>query len=681
MSRSGTVAQGDQAGRVALRLIPLVIFLVLTGLTVLVWHQQVLHQRRLLARHVEDVCVQAARRLEIRLESRLRVARIFALRWSTHEARDFSRQRFDEFAGLLVRELPAYHAIRLIRPGGEDWLVPPDAGSAWDAAGQRALIARADREELALSETVRGPGDRPAFFAALALRRGTEPLGHLIVEFGGRSLISELFHRRIRSEFNLRVTEGARPLFLDTGDPGVSFDSALAYSASFATRGRVFTLTVVPHREQLAGAGWAASWPIPLFGLLLSVGLSLLTHLLSHRMEAARVARDQALREIERRERAQRALRTSEARYHSVFESATDGLVVLDGDDRVVEANPAAAAMHGWELDGFVGRSYQEFIAPGHKHLYREFKRQLAEFGSVRLDSVHVRRGGGTLDVEVRGAPFSYGGEPRLLAILTDVSDRKLAVQRHAMLSRKVLMAQEEERARVSRELHDELGQILTALRLELDWLRKRASGEGGAAGAFENAVGMVERAADELRRICRGLRPPLLDDLGLEPAARLLVDEFVERTRINVDLQVQLNEAEKRVPPEVALGTYRILQESLNNVARHADAREVSITLSERDGELVLSVYDDGGGFLVNDIRSVKGVGIAGMRERASLLGGTIDIRSEPHQGTRVTFRMEPEVAEVLSNAGDDGTGDAGSVEQDVTSDVKPDGSDEVIG
>jgi len=636
----------ERPGAGAVRLVPHAIFVVLALLTFLVWRQQVLHQRRLLARHTEDVCVQAARRLQSRLESRLRVATIFARRWSTHETRDFSRQRFDEFASLLVRELPEYHTIRLLPPdpAAPDWVVPLGVASAWNGRGpQRALLAQARRLGLVLSEAVKDAGGKPSFFAVLPLERAKELLGFLVVEFSAISLINELFHARIRSEFELRVTEGDSELFLYAPEH-TSLVGPLAHSASFDIRGRTFSLTVVPRSAQMASTGWAASWPIPLFGVLLSTGLALLAHLLSRRMELFRQARDHVVQEMEQRERAQRALKASEARYHSVFDSATDGLVVLDDDDRVVEANPAASAMHGWEPEAFLGRSYQELIEPGHKHLYRELKRQLEQFGSVRLDSVHVCKGGGTIDVEVRGAPFSYGGDPRILAILTDVSDRKQAVQRHAMLSRKVLMAQEEERARVSRELHDELGQILTALHLELDWLQKKACSETGpVAGAFDGAVEMVENAANELRVICRGLRPQLLDDLGLEPAVRLLVEEVSERTGLAIDLQIQLNEAEQRMPPELALCTYRILQESLNNVTRHAQAGEVTVTIAEKEGELMLSVYDDGKGFDAK-INEGQGVGIAGMRERASLVNGMIDIRSEPFQGTRVTFRVDLE-------------------------------------
>jgi signal transduction histidine kinase len=161
------------------------------------------------------------------------------------------------------------------------------------------------------------------------------------------------------------------------------------------------------------------------------------------------------------------------------------------------------------------------------------------------------------------------------------------------------------------------------------------------AALALGNAVELVEWSADELRRICKGLRPPLLDDLGLEPAVRLLVREFEDRTGVRLDVELNLEEGGESVPKEVALCAYRILQESLNNVSRHAAAHNIDITLSCTDASLVLSVYDDGRGFELGELGGTQGCGIVGMHERAGLVNGHVEIRSARSQGTRVVFRV----------------------------------------
>lgn len=328
-------------------------------------------------------------------------------------------------------------------------------------------------------------------------------------------------------------------------------------------------------------------------------------------------------------------------RYRSVFASATDGLLLIDDDDRIVQANPAACAMHGWGPGELDGMRVFEIIAPSSHGSYETFKSHPDEAGIFRTAATNRRADGTPIDVEVRGSRFRVGAKRRMLAILTDVTERNRAVQRLGMLSRKALMAQEEERARVSRDLHDELGQLLTASRFELGWLQKHAAEmPDEVSNALARAIEAVEKSADELRRICRGLRPPLLDDLGLEPAVRLLAQEFEERTGLEVDMETQVDEAQP-VRMEVALCTYRVLQESLNNVGRHASARSVDISLMVSSRELKLSVYDDGKGFDVEALADDGGVGIAGMRERASLVGGSVRIRSAPSEGTRVVLQI----------------------------------------
>lgn len=233
---------------------------------------------------------------------------------------------------------------------------------------------------------------------------------------------------------------------------------------------------------------------------------------------------------------------------------------------------------------------------------------------------------------------------------LTEVAERvraqkalDQAISRYTLLSRKVLMAQEEERGRISRDLHDELGQILTALHLEVDWLQSQAGdAPDEVQTAFANTVEMVESAAAELRRICKGLRPPLLDDLGLKPASRMLIEEEQARTGLETEVKFRLNEDELPIDPEVALCVYRVLQEALHNIRRHASASCVNISLTASESALHLSVYDDGIGFDMGAVRGTHpGFGIAGMRERAYLVSGTIEVRSEPHQGTRVDLRI----------------------------------------
>ncbi len=244
---------------------------------------------------------------------------------------------------------------------------------------------------------------------------------------------------------------------------------------------------------------------------------------------------------------------------------------------------------------------------------------------------------------------------------LVQVRTEKLrtAARRHAMLSRKVLLVQEDERARLSRELHDELGQILSALQYELGWLQRMiALKPESAAGSFGNATDMLDRAVTELRRICKALRPPLLDDLGVAPALRHLVDEFRKRNTVVSDIDIDLDDLGDEITPEAALCMYRVLQESLHNVTRHAEASAISVALTRGAHHLQLSVTDDGRGFSMDDPTAALGCGIDGMRERAHLVGGSLHIHSEPNRGTSVVLRvplseLEGDACDVETSAG----------------------------
>ena len=342
-------------------------------------------------------------------------------------------------------------------------------------------------------------------------------------------------------------------------------------------------------------------------------------------------------------EEARSALEAAEARYRGVYSAVSDGLLILDEDGLIQEANPVACAQFALPLGELHERPIRELCAKGHEHTLGEILRQLQGRDAARVDTTIQRADGVRLDVEARASRFVIEGERRLLLILTDVSGRHEAVHRHVSLSRKVLMAQEEERARLSRELHDELGQVLTAIRFELEFLRRKVcpASIDGADEGFGNALQMVENAANELRRVCRGLLPPLLDDLGLGPAMRALVEEVEQHTHIPLTLNLDMPDDPECVPPEASLCCYRVAQEALNNACRHSGAREINVTLSLGVGELQLSVYNDGRGFDPEAASAGSGSGIGGMRERAHLVGGNLEIRSQEMQGTRVLLKI----------------------------------------
>lgn len=221
--------------------------------------------------------------------------------------------------------------------------------------------------------------------------------------------------------------------------------------------------------------------------------------------------------------------------------------------------------------------------------------------------------------------------------ISTDITEIKRAQDQLRRLSDSILEGQEKERAAVSRELHDELGQVLTALRMDSVWLREQL--KGGNLAASERAGAMcdiIDRAIDEVRSMATRLRPGILDDLGLIDALDWYTTDFEKRTNITCNFQCQQL---PEVSESVATAAYRIAQETLTNVARHASASRVTVTLGSRDGALTLSVEDNGRGFDTRVLDETEGLGAAGMRERATLVDGTLEIISGPGEGTHVSF------------------------------------------
>jgi two-component system sensor histidine kinase UhpB len=195
------------------------------------------------------------------------------------------------------------------------------------------------------------------------------------------------------------------------------------------------------------------------------------------------------------------------------------------------------------------------------------------------------------------------------------------------------LAAQEEERLRIARELHDEIGQTLTAVALRAEHSSARAEPRSAELAALAE---MIQESLEQVRRISRELRPEALDELGLRGALIALCSRVAEQSRMHVDRDLQGTLPE--LQPEVELAIYRIAQEALTNAVRHSQAKQVTLSLLSELGQLTLSVQDDGLG-LSDD--AVEGTGVTGMRERAMLIGAELDVESTPGGGVTVRLRL----------------------------------------
>lgn len=233
-----------------------------------------------------------------------------------------------------------------------------------------------------------------------------------------------------------------------------------------------------------------------------------------------------------------------------------------------------------------------------------------------------------------------YGDEGRihsLCGISTDITTIKRAQDQLRRLSSRIMESQEKERTAIARELHDELGQMLTALRMDSVWLREHLKGDEVKERA-RAMCGLIDKTIDEIRGMATRLRPGVLDDLGLIEALEWYTIEFEKRAGIAC-----IYNNHRDMPPikdTLATAAYRIAQEALTNVARHSFANNVEVTLQAEGQELKLLVVDNGGGFNTKKISESDCLGIAGMKERATLVGGELDIQSAPGMGTQVLFR-----------------------------------------
>jgi len=204
-----------------------------------------------------------------------------------------------------------------------------------------------------------------------------------------------------------------------------------------------------------------------------------------------------------------------------------------------------------------------------------------------------------------------------------------------------VLEAREEEKAHIARELHDELGQLLTALKMDLAWLRERLPADAELAAKVGEMGEMLDQTVGATRRISADLRPLMLDDLGLAEAAGWLVEDFARRSGVKIDARIPDDLPLESLSKGVATAMYRALQESLTNIARHSGARNAWVRMEADADMLHVEVEDDGCGVTPQDLAKNRSLGLRGMRERVAYLGGALEIGHAPRGGTRLRLRV----------------------------------------
>ncbi|MCV2371325.1 PAS domain-containing sensor histidine kinase [Roseateles oligotrophus] len=334
--------------------------------------------------------------------------------------------------------------------------------------------------------------------------------------------------------------------------------------------------------------------------------------------------------------------------FRRLFELAPIAMLITE-DDTIVFANRSCLALLGASRpEQIIGRAVFELLHDdSHAVLKQQMQRALrVPAGSLCILSEQITRlDGGLRKVEIAIATLPGAHRSTVQMVLSDITEQEhasleLQQSRHELrrLSASLIDAREEERRRIARELHDELGQRLSALKMELAQTGKDLHGRA-IQSRIHGMLDMLDETVASVRHIATDLRPLMLDDLGLNAAIEWLAREYA--SRMDIEITVRLDEDEPQMEPRMATALYRMVQEALTNVGRHACATDVQIELRVDGRELALTIQDNGIGFPVCASRKENSFGLLGMRERAFLLQGQMLIDNPPGGGGRIRIRL----------------------------------------
>ncbi len=358
------------------------------------------------------------------------------------------------------------------------------------------------------------------------------------------------------------------------------------------------------------------------------------------------------LRDITARKRAELALRDSEEKYRSVMEASGEPMVVYDTEGRVTYLNPAFTSVFGWTMEELLGKKVPYVPEPNWPETLAAIEDVFkAPEGYYGFESRRYTKNGEIIDVIISASAYrDEQGVPRgMVANLKDITARKRAEEalarsenRLRQLSSQLLSAQETERKRVAQELHDGIGQALTGIRFGL----ANALGQTEESGTMtmveplESLIPVIQGAMEEVRRISMDLRPYILDDLGILATITWCCRIF-RSMHTGISIEKETSVREEDVPESLKVVIFRVLQEALNNIAKHSNADLVHVCLHHQDGGIRLSVSDNGDGFDTERVlagESIRrGFGLTSMKERVQLSGGVFSIHTMSEEGTTI--------------------------------------------
>jgi PAS domain S-box-containing protein len=375
---------------------------------------------------------------------------------------------------------------------------------------------------------------------------------------------------------------------------------------------------------------------------------------LEHRVQKRTAELADANKELRRQvtecELAEAALRESEQKYSTLVEDALIGVYIIQ-DGKIVFGNDKFAEIYGYAKDELIGMESLELIHPEDRDGVRQMreKRLSGEKVPSEYEIRGLKKNGATIWVMRSYSLIDYNGKPAISGIVADMTKRRLvedALRRSdkelRILSNQLLSAEEKERKRIASELHDGIGQALSAIKFSVENVLRELDDHKDALdlNPLETVIPLTQKTIEEVRRIVKDLRPSILDDLGILATIAWFCREF-QNVYSNIRITKNIEITENEIPPPLKTIIYRLLQEALNNVAKHSQADQVYLSIHKQPNEIELMVRDNGRGFDLEKTISLnlsrRGLGLASMRERVELSGGSFDIESIIGKGTTI--------------------------------------------
>lgn len=353
--------------------------------------------------------------------------------------------------------------------------------------------------------------------------------------------------------------------------------------------------------------------------------------------------------DITERKLTEERLRESEEKFRVLTESTSAAIFIFKGE-QFRYLNPFAETLTGYPKEELINRRFWEIVHPDYRNLIRErgIARQRGEAVASRYEFKIVTKAGEERWVDFTAGLINFEGGPSGIGTAIDITEQKRAeeqlitfTEQMRALATHLQNIREEERASIAREMHDELGQLLTSLKMNIAFTKRELEESKPSEikkiilDEFQTMNATIDKAVTGVRKLITRLRPELLDKLGLIAALEWYSEEFQKGTKINCEFKSEFEEIS--LSSEAELAIFRIVQEATTNAAKHSAAKSVKIILQKLNDKLSIEIIDDGKGISENEIKEEKSFGLLGMRERALLIGGDLDVSSEPGKGTTV--------------------------------------------